>query len=326
MRRREFITFVGGAAATWPVSAQAQQAATPVVGFLTPGSAVAWRPMIAGFREGLKGSGYVEGQNVAIEYRFAEGQFDRLPALAVELVQRPVNVLVVSSLNGALAAKQATSRIPVVFTVGGDPIEAGIVTQLARPDGNITGTYQFSTALEAKRLGLLHDMVPKAATIGVLINPGYSNAEKQLQELRDASTRLGVELVITRANVEHEIDEAFATLDKSRVGGLLVCASPFLFRWRERLIPLTIRHGVPAIFENRDFATGGGLMSYGTSLADAYRQAGIYAGKILKGAQPADLPVVQSTRFEFVINLNTAKALGIDVPPALSSIADEVIE
>ncbi len=262
---------------------------------------------------------------MAVEYRFAEGQFDRLPALASDLVRRQVAVLVASSA-GAFAAKEATTTIPIVFNVGDDPIRTGLVASLNRPGGNLTGVYMFTSGLEAKRLGLLHEMVPKATTIAVLINPNYLDSDNELRDVQEAAARLGVQLVIVRANAESEFDAAFATLVQQRAGALLVCASPFFNARREQLVVLAARHAVPAIYEWRDFAAAGGLMSYGTSLADAYRQAGVYAGRILKGAKPADLPVVQSTRFEFIINLNTAKALGLDVPPTLSARADEVIE
>jgi putative ABC transport system substrate-binding protein len=326
MKRREFITLVGGAAVAWPLAVRAQQSAMPVVGFLSPSSRVALRQQIVGLQEGLKESGYTEGQNVALEYRFGEGRFDQLPALASDLVRRQVAVFVVSTTAGTLAAKQATTTIPIVFSVGEDPIAAGLVASLSRPGGNMTGVYQFTTGLEAKRLGLLHEMVPKATTIAVLVNPNFSAAETQLRDVHEAAARLGVQLVVLRANVESDFSGAFASLVQQRAGALLVCGSPFFNARREQLVVLAARHAVPAIYEWRDYAAAGGLMSYGTSLADAYHQAGVYAGRILKGDKPADLPVVQSTKFEFVINLSTAKALGIEVPPTLSARADEVIE
>jgi putative ABC transport system substrate-binding protein len=324
--RRELLTSLGGAAATWPLAARAQQGTMPVIGFLSAGAREPLRQQIAAFLEGLKEIGYVEGQNVAVEYRFAEGQFDRFPALASDLVRRQVAVLFVASNAGAHAAKQATRTIPIVFSVGDDPVVSGLVPRLNRPGGNLTGVYQISDGLEAKRLGLLHEMVPKATIIAVLINPNYAGAEDQLREVQEAAARLGVQLVIVRANVESDFDAAFSTLVQQRATALLVCASPFFNIRRQQLIVLAARRALPAIYEWREFAAAGGLMSYGTVISDSYRQAGVYTGRILKGAKPADLPVVQSTRFELVINLSTAKALGIEVPPTLSARADEVIE
>jgi putative ABC transport system substrate-binding protein len=263
---------------------------------------------------------------VAVEYRFAEGQFDRFPALASDLVRRQVAVLFVATNGGALAAKQATRTIPIVFTAGDDPVGSGLVPSLNRPGGNLTGVYQFAAGLEAKRLGLLHEMVPRATVIAVLVNPNYSGAEDQLREVQKAAASLGVQLVIVRANVESDFDAAFSTIVQQRAKALLVCASPFFNIRRQQLVVLAARHALPAIYEWREFAAAGGLMSYGTVFSDAYRQAGVYTGRILKGAKPADLPIVQSTKFEFVINLTSAKALGLDVPPGLSSMADEIIE
>jgi putative tryptophan/tyrosine transport system substrate-binding protein len=326
IRRREFITLLGGAAAAWPVAARAQQPALPVIGFMVASSLGSLRQQVTAFREGLKELAYVEGQNVAIEYRYAEGQPDRFPALAADLVRRQVAVFAVGGAGGARVAKQATRTIPIVFSVGEDPVTAGLVDSLNQPAGNMTGVYQFTAGLEAKRLGLLHEMVPKATTIAVLINSNYSGAEGQLRDVQEAAPRLGVQLLIVRANAESEFNTAFSTLVQQGVGALLVCASPFFNSRRQQLVVLAARHSVPAIYEWRDFAEAGGLMSYGTSLADAYRQAGVYVGRILKGAKPADLPVVQVIRFEFAINLNTAKAIGLEVPASLLARADEVIE
>jgi putative tryptophan/tyrosine transport system substrate-binding protein len=326
MRRREFITLLGGAAAALPFGVRAQQP-MPVVGFVNASSPGPLRQQIAAFREGLKDSDYVEGQNVAVEYRWAEGRYDRLPALVADLVRQQVSVIV--SGGGApavLAAKAATTTIPIVFSLGADPVGLGVVVSLNRPGGNITGVYQFTSGLEAKRLGLLHEMIPKATPIAVLVNPNFADAENQLRDVEEAAARLEVQLVIVRANAESDFDAAFSTLVRQRAGALLVCSSPFFNGRREQLVVLAARHAVPAIFEWRDFAAAGGLMSYGTSLADAYRQVGVYAGQILRGAKPVDLPVVQSTKFELVINLSTAKALGLEVPPTLAARADEVIE
>jgi ABC-type uncharacterized transport system substrate-binding protein len=326
MRRREFITLLGGTAVAWPLGVLAQQP-LPVVGFLNAASPGPLRAQVAAFLEGLKQSNYVEGQNVAVEYRWAEGQYDRLPALVADLVRRQVTVIV--SGGGApavLAAKAATTTIPIVFSLGADPIRWGVVASLNRPGGNITGVYQFTSGLEAKRLGLLHEMVPKATRVGVLINSNFADADNQLHDVQEAAARLGVQLIVVRANAESEFDAAFSTLGDQRAGALLVCGSPFFNTRREQLVVLAARQAVPAMFEWRDFAAAGGLMSYGTSLADAYRQVGVYTGQILRGAKPGDLPVVQSTKFELAINLNTAKALGIEVPPTLSARADEIIE
>src|SRR5262245_1813443 len=297
----------------------------PVIGFMAGSSPSALSAQVAAFREGLKEAGFSEGLNVAVEYRYGEGQLDRFPAFASDLVRRQVAVLVASG-PGVLAAKQASTTIPIVFSVGSDPVEIGLVASLNRPGGNITGVYQFSAGLEAKRLGLLREMVPKATTIAALVNPNYAGAENQLRDVQEAAIRLGVQLVVVRANMEDEFNAAFSTSVQQKAGALLVCASPFFNARRQQLVLLAARHTVPTMYEWRDFAAAGGLMSYGTSLADAYRQAGVYAGRILKGEKPADLPVVQVTKFEFVINLNAAKAIGLDVPPTLLARADEVIE
>jgi putative ABC transport system substrate-binding protein len=324
MRRRELIVLLG-AAATWPLAARAQQSGMPVIGFMITGTG-ARSQQIAAFHAGLKEAGYIEGQNVALDFRSAEGRFDRFAALAADLVGHQVAVLVAVSNDAALAAKRATATTPIVFGMGGDPVALGLVRSLNRPGGNITGIYFFTQGLEAKRLGLLREMVPTATTMAVLINPNYSPAENQVRDVEEAGARLGVQVLVLRANAESDFDPVFATLIQQRAGALLVCASPFFFSRRQQLVVLAARHAVPAIYEWREFAAAGGLMSYGTIINDAYRQMGVYAGRILKGEKPADLPVVQSTRFEFVINLSTAKALGIEVPSTLSARADEVIE
>jgi putative tryptophan/tyrosine transport system substrate-binding protein len=327
MRRREFIAVISGAV-TWPLVAQAQQP-MPVIGFLNAASPGPLRQQIIAFLGGMKESGYVEGQSVAVEYRWAEGQYDRLPALVADLVRQQVSVIV--SGGGApavLAAKAATTTIPIVFSLGTDPVGLGVVVSLNRPGGNITGVYQFTSGLEAKRLGLLHEMVPKATTIAVLVNPNYTDAESQLRDAQEAATRLGMQLVVVRANAESDFAAAFSTLVRQQAQALLVCSSPFFNARRQQLVVLAARHSMPAIYEWREITEAGGLMSYGTGLADAYRQVGVYAGQILRGAKPANLPmpVVQSTKFELVINLSTAKALGLEVPPTLAARADEVIE
>jgi putative ABC transport system substrate-binding protein len=323
MNRRQVFGIIGGAIA-WPADAHAQQATMPVIGLL--GAGTAQRVQHASFAEGLKEVGYVEGQNVAFEYRYAEGQFDRLPALAADLVRRQVNVLVASSNAGALAAKQATATVPIIFALGGDPVALGLVAGINHPGGNITGIHFFTQGLEAKRLSVLHELAPKVTSIAVLLNSNYQPAENQLRDVREAAARLGVQLVILRANTENDFDAVFEGLAQRRVGALLVASSPFFNSRRERLVALAARHALPAIYEWREFTEAGGLMSYGTSLAEAFRQAGIYAGRILKGTKPADLPVVQATKFEFVINLKTAKVLGVTVPHTLLASADEVIE
>jgi ABC-type uncharacterized transport system substrate-binding protein len=324
VQRREFITLLGGVAA-WPLAARAQQLALPVIGFMIT-SIQERSQQIAAFHAGLKESGYVPGQNVTVEFRSAEGHFDRYPALAADLLRQGVTVLAAVNNDAALAAKRATSTTPIIFGMGGDPVALGLVASLNHPGGNVTGIYFFTQGLEGKRLGLLHEMIPTATMIAVLVNPDSSPSKSQLQDVQDAAARLGVQILVLRANTEADLDGVFAELARQRAGALLVCSSPFFFNRRQQLVVLAARHAVPAIYEWREFAEAGGLMSYGTNINDAYRQMGVYAGRILKGEKPADLPILQSTAFEFVINLSTARALGVTVPPTLSARADEVIE
>jgi ABC-type uncharacterized transport system substrate-binding protein len=325
MKRREFITALGGAAVAWPLGARAQQP-VPVIGFLSnisPGPIA--RP-IAAFQQGLKEAGYVEAQNVAIEYRWAEGHNDRLPELAADLVQRQVAVIVATGGGvSALAAKAATTNIPIVFSAATDPVQLGLVASLNRPGANATGVFVLTNSLEAKRLGILHEMVP-SATIALLVNPQAPGAETQLSEAESAARSLSRQAVVLKASSENDLHSAFAKLAELPAKALLVAADPFFNTRREKLIEMAARHAVPAIYEFRDFPAAGGLMSYGISLADAYHQVGIYAGRILRGEKPTNLPVVQPTKFELVINLKTAKTLGIEVPASLLAVADEVIE
>ena len=327
MRRREFITLIGGAAATWPIAARAQQPALPVVGFIRDGSADANARFAAAFRKGLNETGYVEGQNVTIEYHWLDGQYDRLPALMADLVGRRVAVIATPGIVPTLAAKAATTTIPIVFGVGDDPVRLGLVTNLARPGGNATGINFFVNEVAAKRLRLLHDLVPKAVRIAVLVNLAKASTEEfTLRAVQEAAPTLGLKIQILNASTIGEIDAAFATIARDHSDALLVAPDAFFVSRRVQFITLTARDRIPATYSLRDYVAIGGLMSYGTDLADAFRQVGVYTGKILKGAKPADLPVVQLTKFEFVINLQTARALGIEVPPGLLSIADEVIE
>ena len=299
----------------------------PVIGALNSAAAAPIAPLLAAFRIGLGEAGYVEDQNLAVEYRLAEGQYDRLPSLAADLVRRRVAVIATGGGTvSALAAKNATATIPVVFVCDDDPVKVGLVTSISRPGGNVTGIHQLTTGLEAKRLGLLHELAPNVTTMAVLVNPDYPDAGIQIKEVEEAARTLGLRLHILKARIESDFDTAFATIVQQRVGALLVASDPFLFSRRELLVALAARHAVPAIYQFRQNAAAGGLMSYGTRITDSYHQVGVYTGKILKGAKPTDLPVVVSTRFEFVINLNTAKALAIKFPDNLLSLADEVIE
>jgi len=327
MRRREFIRLFGSTAVAWPLTARAQQSAIPVIGFLNGASPQPFAHYVAGFRAGLKETGYIDGQNVAIEFRWAEGHYDRLPGMAVDLVRRKVAVLVsTGGPQGVVAAKAATSTIPIVFTVGVDPVQLGIVTSLSSPGGNITGVYLLTAAMESKRLGLLRALVPGVQLIAVLLNPNRPDHADQTREVQEAAATARQQTHILLASDESAIDAAFATAVQLRAGAMLVGADPFFNSQRDKIIALAAGHSIPAIYEQREFARAGGLISYGTSFSDAYRQVGVYAGRILKGEKPLDLPVMQSTKFELVINLKTAKALGIEVPPNLSAEADEIIE
>ena len=325
MKRRDFIILLAGAMGGWASALRAQQKTMPVIGCL--GSTSRGAPFVAAFLEGLAETGYVEGQNAAIEYRWAEGRYDRLPALAAELVKRRVDVIVTQGgIPPTRAAKSATSTIPIVFAVGTDPVEDGLVASLARPGGNLTGVTFMMTELMPKRLELLSELVPEAGMIALLVNPNNEDAERTMRDVQEAARVKGVQLLILKAGTESEIDAAFAYFVQLHASALLVGQDPFFFSRREQLVALASRNAVPAIYENRGYAVAGGLISYGTSLAAANRLAGIYVGKILKGAKPADLPVQQPTRFELVINSKTVKALGLTVPPSILARADEVIE
>jgi len=326
VRRRTFITLLGGAAVAWPLTAQAQQT-MPVIGFLNPTSPDSSADRLGGFRQGLKDTGYVEGENVAIEYRWAEGQFDRLPVLATELVRRQVAVIVAATINATVAAKAATTVIPIVFAVAEDPVALGLVASLARPGGNLTGINFFNYELVAKRLELLRELVPGAASVAVLVNPTNAGpAEITVKGVNAAARAIGLQVRVLNASTSHEIDAAFATFVRERPDALFIGGDTVFASRRVQLAHLATRHAIPAIYPQREYTEAGGLMSYGTNVADAYRQVGVYTGRILKGAKPADLPVVQSTKFELVINAQTARTLGLTVPPALPARADEVIE
>jgi putative ABC transport system substrate-binding protein len=324
--RRDFITLLGGAAAAWPLATRAQQPAMPVIGYFSGRSPEAEAPILAAFRRGLEETGYLAGQNIAIEFRFSDGRDDQLPALAAELVRRRVAVLVTTDRPSALAAKAATATIPIVFASGLDAVEIGLVASLNRPGGNATGVNIFTTELGPKRLELLRQVVPNAGTIAFLVNPNTATAGRQVNELQTAAAALGQQILVLNAGSEKEIDEAFATIVERRVAAVLYATSLIFQVRQEQLIALAARHSIPAMYEWREFVTAGGLMSYSTNRAEAFRQVGIYTGRVLNGANPAHLPVMQSIRFEFVINLKTAKALGIQISGDLLSLADEVIE
>jgi putative ABC transport system substrate-binding protein len=327
MRRREFIAFVGSTAVAWPLAARAEQSATPVIGFLNSASPQPFANYVSGFRVGLKQTGYVDGQNVTIEFRWAEGHYDRLPEMAADLVRHKVAVLVsTGGTPSVMAAKAATATIPIVFTTGSDPVRLGFVTSLNRPGGNVTGVNMFVAAMESKRLGLLRALIPGVQLIAVLLNPNRPDHAYELREVQEPAAAIGQQIHILLVRNASDFDAAFATAVQLRAGAMLIGSDPFFNSQRDKIVALAARYSIPAIYEQREYALAGGLMSYGTNFSDGYRQAGIYAGRILKGERPGDLPVVQSTKFEFVINLKTAKALGIEVPPNLSAEADEVIE
>ena len=327
MKRREFISLLGGAAAAWPLAARAQQATMRTLGYLSPRSSEVETELVRAFQQGLRETGYAEGKNITVEYRWAEGRYDRLPALANELVDRQAAVIVTTGgSQPARAVLAATSTIPLVFTSGSDPVTEGLVKRFDRPDGNATGVHAFTASLGPKRLQLLRELVPNARTIAFLVNPNSQIAEVQMTQMRDTARSIGQAIMILNASTENEIDLAFATLVQRGAGALLMSADTFFQVRREQLVALAARHAVPAMYEWREFVRAGGLMSYSTMRAEYMLQVGVYVGRILNGAKIADLPVVQSTKFELVINLKTAKALGLTIPPGVMAIADEVIE
>jgi putative tryptophan/tyrosine transport system substrate-binding protein len=329
MKRREFITLLGGIAAafiSWPLAIRAQQA-MPVIGFLNSSSPDGYAPMVAAFRQGLKEAGYVEGQNVAIEFRWADGRYDRLPDLAADLVRRQVSVIAATSTPANLVAKKATSSIPIVFTTGSDPVQIGLVANLSRPGGNVTGVSQINVELIPKRLELAHELMPAATAINVLVNPSDpARVEDLIKEVQAAAGHLGLQLHILRAGTDAQIEATFAGLDKLKAGVLLIGSDSYFSSKSQLLAELSLRYAVPAIYENSEFVTAGGLMSYSGNIKESYRWAGVYTGRILKGEKPADLPVQRVTKVELIINLKTAKALGVTVPLSLLGRADEVIE
>jgi putative ABC transport system substrate-binding protein len=327
LRRREFIGLLGGTAAAWPLVARGQQAAPPTIGFLSLRSAAETQGLLAAFREGLREAGYVEGQNVAIAFHWANGHYDRLAAMAAELVARQVAVIATGGGPAPpIAAKAATNSIPIVFSGGSDPVATGLVASLSRPGGNVTGVLNIASELTAKRFELLSELVPAGTTIAALRNPGYSEADVQVKEIEAAARLIGKQVRIATARTEQEFEAALASLLQRGASALFVANDPFFASRRDRLVALVARHRIPAIYAQREYADAGGLMSYGTNFSDIYRQAGIYTGRILRGEKPADLPVMRPARFELVINLRTAKALGLDVPAKLLALADAAID
>jgi putative tryptophan/tyrosine transport system substrate-binding protein len=326
MRRREFITLLAGGAAAWPLAARAQQPAMPVIGYLNPTPPDMSGERLAAFRQGLKDTGYIEGENVSIIYRWADNQSDRMPELASELIRRKVSVIAASSPPAALAAKAASKTIPIVFLVPEDPVKLGLVTSLARPGGNLTGVNFFVAELAAKRLGILHELVPATGRVGLLIDPTYPSAENERHDVETAARSIGLEIHVLNATNNREIDAASAAFVRERLDALYVGSGPLFQSRRVHVVSLAMRHAIPAIYNVRQFPDVGGLISYGSSITDAYRQVGVYTGRILKRAKPADLPVVQSNKLELVINAQTARILGLTIPPSLLSTADEVIE
>jgi putative tryptophan/tyrosine transport system substrate-binding protein len=327
MRRRDFVLLIGGVAASWPFAVRGQQGTLPVIGFLSSRSPEESAHLVAAFHQGLAEGGFIDGQNVVIEYRWAHGRYDLLPALAADLVSRRVNVLTTAGGEpSALAAKHATSTIPIVFGLGSDPISAGLVESFSHPGGNATGITFLTTLMEPKRLGLLRDLVPGVSLVGVLLNPSFPPSERQQQDIEEAARKVDQRIVVAKARNDEELDTVFAALVKAGVGALLVCADPYFDTRRERIVGFAQTQRLPAIYQFREYAVAGGLLSYGISITDAYRQYGVYTASILKGAKPADLPVLQPTKFELVINLRTAKALGVKISDNLLSLADEVIE
>src|SRR5262252_6265431 len=326
LKRREFITLLGGAAASWPIAARAQQSAMPVIGFLSALLQQTTAPDTATVRLSLAEAGYVEGRNLGIEYRFAEGQYDRLPTLASELLRRQVAVILAMGTPAALAAKAATASLPIVFSVTEDPVNLGLVASIARPGGNATGVSFQLSELAPKQLGLLRELLPVASRFGLLVNPKNENAETITRDLKAAAAKINVEIGVVQASNSREIEAAFAVLVRDKMDALVIGTDPFFYSRRVQLTTLATRHALPTVYNLRGYAEAGGLMSYGTSLTEAYRQVGVYTVRILKGAKPTDLPVVQSTKFDFTINLPNARAFGLDVPAALLARADEVVE